>query len=277
MHITVIRELDESEETEMPSTSASKRLAVPFVGGLIDALFPPACPACRGETASGQTLCPACWTETAFLSGNGCSACGREIPGLGAADAGFRCDTCQTHPPVWDRGTAVFAYEGAGRRLVLGLKHGDRLDMLPMLGGWMLRAGRALVTEADLVIPVPMHWTRRLKRRFNQSAELARALCLAAERKDAFAPGLIRRTRRTGSQDGRDRAGRAENLRGCIGLTGDGGALAGRRVLLIDDVLTTGATMNAVAGVCRMAGASTVDILVLSLVSFDEAPYLRGA
>jgi len=272
---------DEGEATTMPGTSLSKRLALPFTSGLIDALFPPACPACRGETATGQTLCPDCWSATAFLSGNGCVACGREIPGLGAADdasdADIRCDTCQTHPPVWDRGAAVFAYEGAGRRLVLGLKHGDRLDMLPMLGGWMLRAGRELVTKADLVIPVPMHWTRRMKRRFNQSAELARALCLTADRMGAFAPGLVRRTRRTGSQDGRDRAGRAENLRGCIGVTGDGGALAGRKVLLIDDVLTTGATMNAVAGVCRDAGASTVDILVLSLVSFDEAPYLRNA
>jgi predicted amidophosphoribosyltransferase len=277
MHITVNTGLDESDDAAMTHASPFGRLATPFAGGLVDALFPPACPACRGETATGQTLCPACWAETAFLSGNGCATCGREIPGLAAADAGFRCDTCQTHPPVWNRGAAVFAYQGAGRRLVLGLKHGDRLDMLPMLAGWMLRAGRELLAEADLVVPVPMHWTRRLKRRFNQSAELARGLCLAAGRKDAFAPGLVRRTRRTGSQDGRDRAGRAENLRGCIGLTGQGGALAGRRVLLIDDVLTTGATMNAVAGVCQSAGASGVDILALSLVSFDEAPYLHTA
>lgn len=260
----------------MARRSSSASPAPPIGGGLLDALFPPTCPACRGETASGQTLCPACWAATAFLSGNGCAACGREIPGLEAADSGFRCDTCRKHPPVWDRGAAVFAYEGAGRRLVLGLKHGDRLNMLPMLADWMLRAGRDLVAGADLVVPVPMHWTRRLRRRFNQSSELARALCLAAGRKDAFAPGLVRRTRRTASQDGRDRAGRAENLRGSIGPAGNGDALAGRRVLLVDDVLTTGATLNAVAGVCRRAGASGVDILVLSLVSFDEAPYLRS-
>jgi predicted amidophosphoribosyltransferase len=277
MHIPLNERLDESDEVAMTSTLPAIRLALPFSNRLVDALFPPACPACRGETATGQTLCQTCWAETSFLSDNGCVACGREIPGLGATDAGFRCDTCQTYPPVWDRGAAVLAYEGAGRRLVLGLKHGDRLDMLPMLGGWMLRAGRGLIAEADLVIPAPMHWTRRLRRRFNQSAELARTVCLAADRSDAFAPDLLRRTRRTGSQDGRDRSARADNLRGCIGMVGGNNTLAGRRVLLIDDVLTTGATMNAVAEVCRAAGASTVDTLVLALVSFDEAPYLRNA
>jgi len=177
---------------------------------LIDALFPPSCPACRAETAVPRSLCPACWAETSFLSGPGCIACGRPVPGLGVRDAGFLCDTCQAHPPAWDRGAAVFAYEGAGRRLVLALKHGDRLDMLPMLGGWMRRAARAagrdLVAEADLILPVPMHWTRRIRRRYNQSAELARALACAAGKPEAFAPGLLTRTRRTASQDGRDRA-----------------------------------------------------------------------
>ena len=159
-----------------------KRGLGPVAQACADALFPPACPACRGDTATAASLCAECWVGTTFLSGRGCAACGRDVPGLAAPEPGFLCDSCQRHPPSWDRGAAVLAYEGAGRRLVLALKHGDRLDMVPMLGGWMLRAGRRLVAEADLVVPVPMHWTRRLRRRFNQSAELAHGLCGAAGR-----------------------------------------------------------------------------------------------
>ncbi len=249
---------------------------VGLAGSLTDALFPPACPACRGDTAQAGTLCPDCWAETAFLTGRGCRACGREVPGLAIRDTSFLCDTFQKYPPAWGRGAAVFAYQGAGRRLILGLKHGDRLDTVPMLAGWMLRAGRALVDEAELILPVPMHWTRRLRRRFNQSAELARALADAADTPAHFAPRLLRRVRRTGSQDGRDRAARAENIAGAFALCrGGAGRLAGNRVLLIDDVLTTGATLSACARLCHRAEVKAVDILVLALVSFDEAPYLR--
>ncbi len=194
----------------MPGRIAQDKSRPGFAVALIDTLFPPACPACRGETAAAETLCPKCWAETAFLTGRGCRACGREVPGLAAHDPDFLCDTCDRYPPDWDRGAAVFAYEGAGRRLVLNLKHGDRLDMLPMLASWVQRAGRKLVAEADLVVPVPMHWSRKLRRRFNQSEELARALCCAAQRKNAFDAAVIRRIHRTPSQDGRERAARRE-------------------------------------------------------------------
>lgn len=239
---------------------------------LREALFPPVCPGCAAETGAGG-LCPACWREMAFLDAGGCRHCSRPIPGLGPEDEAT-CDECLRWPPVWDRGRAAFRYEGTGRRLVLGLKHGDRLDMVPMLGGWLLRAGRPLVDRADVIAPVPLHWTRRLKRRANQAAELARWLARARDKPAAYAPRLLLRTRRTSVQDGKGREAREANVDGAFAAGPEAERLDGRRVLLVDDVLTTGATLNAAARLCRAAGARSVDVLVLALVMREEFPYL---
>jgi predicted amidophosphoribosyltransferase len=239
-----------------------------------ETLFPPLCPTCGTETAVARTLCPACWRDIAFLDAGGCRHCSRPIPGLAPDDPHPVCEECLRHPPAWDRGQAAFRYQGPGRRLVLGLKHGDRLDTVPMLGAWLMRAGRALVEEADLIAPVPLHWTRRLKRRANQSAELARWLARAAGKPRAYTPRLLLRPRRTPSQDGKDRAARAANVEGALSPGPEAARVAGSRVLLIDDVLTTGATLNAAARLCRAGGARGVDVLVLALVVRDEFSYV---
>lgn len=252
------------------------RLAVrSAVVALRESLFPPVCPTCGAETGTARTLCAACWRDIAFLDARGCRYCSRPIPGLAPDDPHAVCEECLRHPPAWDRGRATFRYEGPGRRLVLGLKHGDRLDTVPMLGAWALRAGRDLVDAADLIAPVPLHWTRRLKRRANQSAELARWLAGAAGKPAAFAPRLLLRLRRTQSQDGKDRAARAANVEGALSLGPEAARLAGARVLLVDDVLTTGATLNAAAHLARAGGARGVDVLVLALVVRDEFAYVR--
>lgn len=256
-------------------------MAATALGRIVDAvgeaLFPPLCPSCRAETAAAHSLCPACWREAEFIAGPVCDGCGRPAPGLTETEPGFRCDECLRHPGRWDRARGVLVYGGTGRRLVLGLKHGDRLDMVPMLGQWAARAGRELIAAADLAVPVPLHWTRRVRRRFNQSAELARAALAASGRSAIYAPDLLLRSRRTATQDGRDRDGRAANVAGAIALApGARARIAGRRVLIFDDVMTTGATLSAAAEALKAAGASGVDAIVIALVGAPRDDYLRA-
>lgn len=250
-----------------------RNVAARIISNLMETLFPPLCAVCRTETGAAGTLCPKCWPEIAFLGRPACVKCGRPQPG--AEDTpDLICDECLRAPRAWDRGAAALYYAGAGRSLVLGLKHGDRLDTVPMLGGWMLRAGQPLVQHADLIVPVPLHWMRRLKRRSNQAAELGRWIAHASGKSSAFAPRALVRHRQTSSQDGKDREARRANISGALSPGPERRRLAGARVLLIDDVLTTGATLNEAATICRAAGATSVDILVLALVVRDETAYL---
>lgn len=232
-------------------------------------LYPPTCPSCGAETGAPHGVCPACWREITFLTSPACTACGRPMPPGGTGDE--HCDDCLRHPHAWDHGAAAMAYGGTGRRLVLSLKHGDRLDLVPMLAAWMIRRGRVLIDRADLVVPIPLHWTRRLRRRANQAAELARRI--AAETGRTHAPLVLRRTRRTMSQDGKNREARTANIAGALEVA-EPDRVAGRHILLIDDVLTTGATLDAAARVLKSAGAQSVDILVIALAVREPAPYL---
>ena len=243
---------------------------------LRDAVFPPLCPVTGAETDRAGTLSPAAWAEMTFLSGGTrCGACGRAIPGGVGAD--LLCDVCTAHPRPWAQGAAAFVYDGAGRAMLLSFKHGDRLDLAPLIAGWMLRAAPESVARADLIVPVPLHWRRLLGRRFNQAAELARGLAGLAGQGRAYAPALLERGRATPSQAGRDRAARTANLAGAIRPARDAvRRMAGRRVLLVDDVMTTGATLEACTRACREAGAGRVDVLVSALVPFDGVPYLPG-
>ena len=242
-----------------------------------EVLFPPSCPICRIETSVPETLCPDCWRGVAFLGRAGCAKCNRPMPGALVDEDDLLCDGCIRHPPPWNRGRAVFHYSESGRRLVLSLKHGDRLDLAPMLGAWLCRAAGGLIEQADMIAPIPLHWTRRLKRRTNQAAVLADAVCARAGKAAAFRPRLLLRTTRTASQDGKNREARTANIKDAFVPGPDAQAIKGRGVLLIDDVLTTGATLAEAARACLAAGARSVDILVLALVVGDEYPYMVAA
>ncbi len=227
-------------------------------------LFPEQCIACGALVETPDGLCGACWRETPFLDGLVCDACG--LPLLGEA-AGARplCDGCLEDHPPWSSGRAVVAYRDTARRLVLALKHGDRLDLARPLGRWMAGRGGDLVVGDGLLVPVPLHWTRLVRRRFNQSALLASeiARCWGAE---ACPDGLIR-TRRTRPQDRMTPEERRLNVEDAITPhPRRGGMMDNRNVVLVDDVMTSGATLAAAARAARAAGARSVSVLVLARV-----------
>lgn len=235
---------------------------------LIDTIFPPRCLACPAATDRPHGLCPACWRDTHFIAGTTCRTCG--VPLIGETGPEDRCESCTRHPPAWDSGAAAVLYTGAARRIILALKHGDRLDVVRPLADWMAAAGRAQLEAADLIAPVPLHWRRLLKRRYNQSAELARRLSVLTGR--PAVPDLLVRRRHAPPQQGLNRLERAANQSGAVAVAArHAPAVLGRRVLLVDDVMTTGATLSACADCLRSAGAAGVDVLVVARVAFDDS------
>lgn len=234
---------------------------------LLDTIYPPRCLACAQATDQPHGLCPACWRDTHFVAGTACRRCG--VPLIGEAGPEDVCEGCTRHPPAWDRGAAAIVYTGAGRRIVLALKHGDRLDMVRPLAGWMAAAGRELLADADLIAPVPLHWSRLVRRRYNQSAELARRLARLSGR--PAVPDLLVRRRATAPQQG-SREARAANQAGAFAPNPRRAALvSGRTVLIVDDVLTSGATLSACAECLRAAGAARVNVLALARVAFEDS------
>ncbi len=229
-------------------------------------VYPPRCIACGAPVAGEFGLCGSCWAEAGFLSGLACDACGVPLPGAGSGV--HHCDTCLAAPRPWVRGRAAMLYGGTARRLVLGLKHGDRTDLARPLGHWLARAARPLVDSGTLLVPVPLHWRRLVARRFNQSALLARAA--ARELRVECCPDLLIRRRATRPLEGMTRAERQATLADAIAPHPRRGARArGRAVLLIDDVLTSGATLAAATAAAREAGATRVDVAVLARVARD--------
>lgn len=230
-------------------------------------IFPPACVGCGAHVASDFGLCGTCWRKTGFIAGLVCDSCGTPLPG---EDEGRieHCDDCLTVARPWERGRAVCIYGGKGRELVLALKHADRLDLVRPMAQWMARAAGPILVPGMIVAPVPLHWTRLFRRRYNQSALLSRALARLA-RLD-HCPDLLVRHRKTGTQDGKGREDRFANIAGAIRAHPRRSAqMVGRHVLLVDDVMTSGATLGAASDACLAAGADRVSVLVMARVAKD--------
>jgi ComF family protein len=225
---------------------------------VVDSVLPPRCLACGATVGEPNALCGRCWSAMTFFAPPWCAVCGLPFPH--PMEAGAICLDCARGGRSWQLARAVMRYDKSSRGLVLGLKH-DRTDLAPALGQWMRRAGADLLVGADFLMPVPLHWTRLLARRYNQAALLAHAIHRAGGPPVA-ADWLVRR-RRTPSQGRLGPLARARNVGGAFVLQ-PGRSIAGKRLVLVDDVLTTGATVEECARVLRRNGAAFVGVLTLA-------------
>jgi ComF family protein len=230
----------------------------------LDLIFPPLCIACRAPVAEPGALCATCWQTIQFLDGPMCARCGLPFELDPGGDT--LCGACQAHPPAYDQARAVMRYDEHSRGPILALKHGDRLDLTPGFTRWLDRGGRILLDQADIIVPVPLHRVRLWTRRYNQSAELARALGRLSG--TPVGVSALTRSRPTPSQGAmRSAKARRRNMLGAFKVPpGHKSAIAGRNILLIDDVLTTGATVDACARALKRAGAGKVFVLALARV-----------
>jgi ComF family protein len=234
---------------------------------LLDAVLPPLCLGCGEIVEAPGALCAGCWQDFAFVAPPQCACCGDPFAEELGGDA--LCAACLVRRPKFRRARAALVYDARSRRLVLPFKHGDRTDLARACGGWMARAGAELLAEADLIAPVPLHWRRLFARRYNQALLLARAVArtLPDDANARLAPDLLRRRRWTGSQAGLRAGERRRNVREAFDIHPRWATeVADKTVLLVDDVLTTGATVEACARILQRGGARHVDVLTLARV-----------
>ena len=234
---------------------------------LADVVVPPVCLACQARLDRQDALCGACWRGIAFIRAPLCDRLGIPLP-FGSADGPLVSAAAAAAPPSWARARAVAVYEPQGvmAGLIHAMKYADRHDGRRMFGHWLADAGRELLADAELLVPVPLTRWRLVQRQFNQSALLAREVSRLTG--VAWSPLDLVKTRHTEPQVTLSGAARRDNLRGAFAVTVRGKArIQGRRVVLLDDVLTTGATADAATKALLAAGASRVDVLTLARVT----------
>ena len=226
-------------------------------------IIPPQCPSCH-QLVSSDGMCGECWARLKTITPPACVQCGRGFD----FDAGVaRCGRCLTQPPDFDRGIAAVRYNAMSKRLILGLKYGGRHDMTPILGRMMANQGASFLHQADWIVPLPLHWTRHYSRGYNQSAELARAAMKAAGvSPQIYRPDLIKRSKRTENQGHKTRQQRRQNMRGAFSLFKNKDVVKGASILIIDDVLTTGASLSSATRCLKAGGAKHVAVLVVARV-----------
>jgi ComF family protein len=229
----------------------------------LDLALPRLCAACR-EPVEGEGLCPQCWSKLSFIARPYCERLG--VPFVYDPGPGILSMEAIANPPAYARARAAVRFDEISRALVHALKYGDRLDLAPMMGRWLGHAGSELLPGADGLVPVPLHWRRRWARRFNQSAVLAAAV--SATSGVPVVADALKRVKPTAQQVGLSRTERAANVQGAFRVPPENKVdVVGRRLVLVDDVLTSGATVEGCAKALLRAGATNVDVLVFARVA----------
>ena len=234
----------------------------------VNAVTPAHCLACAEPVEETACLCAACWSKLHLLEEPVCHVMGTPFayePGEGVLSA-----QALSHPPPWQSARAAVVFDDLSREIIHAFKYADRMEAGLLMARLMARAGRRLVAQADVIVPVPLHWTRLWKRRFNQAAFLAQYLARTANKK--FDPALLKRRKAT-SQVGLHARERHKNMRRAF-ATRPGLSLAGKSVLLVDDVRTTGATTAACVEALQKAGAASVHVLTFALVNEGFRPHI---
>ena len=257
----------EHSEAEIPRAAAwlarAAYLGRSAVHAGLSVIYPPTCIGCGGATGEAHALCARCWSDIRFIERPYCERLGTPFAvdlGIPLLSPGAIAD-----PPVFDRARAVARYDDVARKLVHRLKYGDRLELARALGAMMARSGAELLGDADVIVPVPLHRRRLWWRRFNQAMALASVIGKGSG--IPCDPFLLARVKATKPQVGLTKAQRGENLQGAFRVPAEARPrLQGKRVLLVDDVLTTGATANAASRALLRGGARAVDVLAFARV-----------
>ncbi len=229
----------------------------------LDLILPPQCLSCAAPVTEPGHLCGSCWNAIDFLDGPACATCG--TPFETQELDGAICGACTREPPAYDQARAVMRYDDKAKGLILAFKHADRLEGTRSFGRWMARAGAAFVAQADIITSVPLHRRRLISRKYNQAALLAQALAAASG--CSFDPMLLERKRATPTQGGLTRRQRRHNVAGAFRIRpGWEDRIRGARIVVVDDVITTGATVETCARTLKRGGASGIDVLTLARV-----------